>query len=163
MKKALLALLMLGAAFAVHADQPMSDHGIVDHYCAKANTQRDMDECAAAALKDADRQLNATYQAALKKWAAFPDTTAKLRQAQRSWLAYRDADVAARFALADKERAQGTAGTAYPMAHSLYQAGLEFERVARLCEFLRGDAYGERDTASCADLAAHPAVVPHQP
>jgi len=147
----------------VHADQPMSDQQIVDRYCAKANTQRDMDECAAAALTEADRQLNATYQAVLKKWAAFPSMTAKLRQAQRNWLTYRDADIAARFANADHDQAVGAAGTAYPMARNLYQAGLVFERTARLCEFLRGDAYGERDNAPCAELVAHPAVVSHQP
>jgi len=162
-KKALLALLLLVLACSVHADQPMSDQQVVDRYCAKANTQRDMDECSAAALSDADRQLNATYQAVLKKWAAFPATATKVRQAQRNWLTYRDADVAARFAIADQDRAAGTAGTAYPAARNLYQAGLVFERVARLCEFLRGDAYGERDNAPCADLVAHPTVVPHQP
>ncbi|WP_284322360.1 lysozyme inhibitor LprI family protein [Dyella acidisoli] len=141
----------------------MSDQQVVDRYCAKANTQRDMDECSAAALSDANHQLNATYQAVLKKWAAFPAMTTKVRQAQRGWLTYRDADVAAHFAIADQDRAAGTAGTAYPMARNLYQTGLVLERVARLCEFLRGDAYGERDNASCADLVAHPTVVPHQP
>lgn len=163
MTKALFAVFLLVLASLAYADQSMSDQQIVDRYCDKANTQRDMDQCSAAALTDADRQLNATYQAVLKKWAAFPAVITKVRQAQRNWLTYRDADVAARFAIADQDRAAGTAGTAYPTARNLYQAALAFERVARLCEFLRGDAYGERDNAPCADLAAHPAVVPHQP
>jgi uncharacterized protein YecT (DUF1311 family) len=158
-----LAALLFGLINTAHADQPLSDQQIVNHYCAKANTQRDMDACSAAALSDADRQLNATYQAVLKKWAAFPAMSTKLRQAQRNWLAYRDADIAARFAIADQDKATGTAGTAYPTAHNLYQAGLDLERSARLCEYLRGDAYGERDDAPCADLVAHPTVVPHQP
>jgi uncharacterized protein YecT (DUF1311 family) len=154
---------MLALASVARADQPLSDQQIVERYCAKANTQRDMDECSAAALRDADRQLNLTYQAVLQKWAAFPAMTSKLRQAQRQWLGYRDADTAARFANADHDHAVGTAGSAYPTARNLYQAGLAFERVARLCQFLRGDAYGQSDSAPCADLAAHPAVVPHQP
>ncbi|GLQ49650.1 hypothetical protein GCM10010872_10990 [Dyella flava] len=158
-----LAVLLLGVIGSAHAEQPLSNQQIVDHYCANANTQMQMDACSAQALGDADRQLNATYQAVLKKWAAYPSMSAKLRQAQRNWLTYRDADIAARFAIADQDKAAGTAGTAYPTAHNLYQAGLEFERVARLCEYLRGDAYGERDNAPCADLVAHPAVVPHQP
>jgi uncharacterized protein YecT (DUF1311 family) len=155
-----LVVLLFGVIGVAQADQPQSDQQIVDHYCANANTQMDMNTCAAAALSDADRQLNVTYQAVLKKWAAYPDMIAKLRLAQRNWLSYRDADIAARFAIADQDKARGTA---YPMAHTLYQAGLEFERTARLCEYLRGDAYGERDNAPCADLVAHPTVVPHQP
>ena len=158
-KNTLLALLVLGLACSVHADQPQSDRQIVDHYCAKANTQFDMNTCASAALNDADRQLNDTYQAALKKWAAFPDMIGKLRQSQRTWLAYRDTDLKARFAIEDAEGPNR--GTAYPSAYALYKAGLEFERAARLCGYLRGTAYGEQDSASCADLVKHPSVVPN--
>jgi uncharacterized protein YecT (DUF1311 family) len=158
-----LAVALFALLGSAHADQPLSEQQIVNHYCANANTQVNMDTCSATAVSDANRQLNATYQAVLKKWAAFPGMTAKLRQAQRNWLTYRDADIAARFAIADEDKAAGTAGTVYPTAHNLYQAGLALERAARLCEYLRGDAYGERDNAPCADLVAHPTVVPHQP
>jgi uncharacterized protein YecT (DUF1311 family) len=161
MKMLLAACVLWAIAGVVHADQPISDQQVLHRYCDKADTQSEMDVCARSALADADRQLNATYQAVIKKWAAFPDMISKLRVAQRQWLAYRDADIAARFANADRELATGTAGSAYPAAHSLYEAGLEFERTARLCEFLRGDAYGERDEAPCATLVAHPLVLPN--
>lgn len=160
LKTVLLAFALLCVAGSASADQPMSDQQVVDHYCAKASTQVDMDACAGNALSDADRQLNATYQTVLKKWGAFPDMIAKLRQSQRDWLAYRDADIKARFAIEDAESVVDR-GSAYPAAHAFYQAGLEFERTARLCEYLRGAAYGERDPSPCADLVKRPLVMPN--
>ncbi|HTV85675.1 MAG TPA: lysozyme inhibitor LprI family protein [Dyella sp.] len=150
---------MLLIACAVQADQPPSDQQIVDRYCAKADTQADMNQCAQDAVSAADKELNATYQAVLKKWAAYPVMLDKLRQSQRQWLSYRDADLKARFAIEDGEGAER--GTAYPAAYAFYQASLERERTARLCEYLRGTAYGERDSAPCAELVKHPLIVPN--
>lgn len=158
---ALASLLVLGSLLgaSVRADQPPADDAVVAQFCAKATTQYDMNQCAGQVSGAADRELNATYQAVLKKWAAYPEMIAKLRKAQRAWLNYRDADLAARFA-----DSQGPdRGTAFPAAYALYQASLERERTARLCDYLRGDAYGEQDSAPCADLVSHPFVVPHTP
>ncbi|WP_430388362.1 lysozyme inhibitor LprI family protein [Dyella sp. 20L07] len=160
MRFALLAsLLLIAVAFAAKADQPPVDREVEATFCANAKTQLDMTQCAGTAADAADRDLNATYQAVLKKWANFPGMIEKLRASQRAWLAYRDADIASRFANADAEGANR--GTAYPAAYGFYRAGLERERTARLCEYLRGDAYGERDSAPCADLVRHPLIVPH--
>jgi uncharacterized protein YecT (DUF1311 family) len=159
--KILLAACLLLVAAAVQADQPPADQQIVDHYCAKANTQADINQCAGDAASAADQELNATYQAVLKKWAAYPAMIDKLRLSQRQWLSYRDADLKARFAIEDAEGAGR--GTAYPAAYAFYQASLERERTARLCEYLRGAAYGERDSAPCAELVKHPFVVPNTP
>jgi uncharacterized protein YecT (DUF1311 family) len=158
---ALAALLVLGGLTGTpaRADQPPPDQAVVAQFCAKATTQYDMNQCAGQISGAADKELNATYQAVLRKWAAYPELIAKLRQAQRAWLSYRDADLAARFA-----NSQGPdRGTAYPAAYAFYQASLERERTARLCDYLRGDAYGEQDSAPCADLVRHPFVVPHTP
>jgi uncharacterized protein YecT (DUF1311 family) len=149
------------ASQSARADQPPADDKSEARFCASADTQADMDRCSADVLHAADAELNATYQAVLKKWAAYPAMIEKLRQTQRSWLAYRDADLASRFANADAEGPDR--GSAYPAAHNLYSASLERERTARLCEYLRGDAYGERDRAPCADLVRQPLVVPRAP
>ncbi|MCP1374394.1 lysozyme inhibitor LprI family protein [Dyella lutea] len=158
---ALVALVILAWLMAapVRADQPPADNAVVAKFCAKAASQYDMNQCAGRVGKAADEELNATYQAVLRKWAAYPKMIAKLRQAQRAWLSYRDADLAARFA--DSEGPDR--GTAFPAAYALYQASLERERTARLCDYLRGDAYGEQDSAPCPDLVRHPFVVPKAP
>lgn len=158
---ALFAVLVVGSLLAApaRADQPPADDAVVARFCAKATTQYDMNQCAGQISGAADKELNATYQAVLKKWAAYPAMIAKLRKAQRAWLSYRDADLAARFA--DSEGPDR--GTAFPAAYALYQASLERERTARLCDYLRGYAYGEQDSASCADLVRHPFVVPKAP
>lgn len=158
MKTVLLAFALSCVAWNASADQSMSYQQIEDHYCPKAGTQVYMTVCAGDALSDADRQLNATYQAVLKKWGAFPDMVAKLRQSERDWLVYRDADIKARFAVSDASPFQGSDSAEI---HSFYRAGLEFERVARLCEYLRGGPDGERDSSPCADLVKHPLVVPN--
>ncbi|MGN6228810.1 lysozyme inhibitor LprI family protein [Dyella sp. KULCS107] len=161
MRVVLLVLLvaLVGAAVPARADRPPADATVVARFCAKAASQYDINQCAGKVGKAADQELNATYQAVLKKWAAYPDMINKLRQAQRAWLSYRDADLAARFAGSDGP----SRGTAYPAAYALYQASLERERTARLCSYLRGTAYGEQDSAPCADLVRDPAVVPSAP
>ena len=154
-------LLSLGVAALARADQPPIDATVEKQFCANATTQADVNQCAAVEMSTADRELNATYQAALRKWAAFPGMIQKMRESQRAWLAYRDADLKARFAIEDADGPNR--GTAYPAAYAFYQASLERERTSRLCEYLRGAAYGERDSAPCADLVKHPLIVPNTP
>jgi uncharacterized protein YecT (DUF1311 family) len=65
----------------------------------RANT-REIGECAVAALKVADAALNRVYQAALQQTGEGSDPApnirerwkAALREAQRAWIAFRDAD-----------------------------------------------------------------------
>jgi Uncharacterized protein conserved in bacteria len=58
--------------------------------CDKATTQTDMNICADTKLKAADKKLNETYQTAMKR--SPPATQALLRDAQKKWIALRDAD-----------------------------------------------------------------------
>jgi uncharacterized protein YecT (DUF1311 family) len=152
----LAAVALLGPA-AARADEAPADQAIFNQFCGKAQTTADMNDCAGGMLTAADKDLNTTYQAVLKKWANVPGVVDSVRKAQRAWINYRDADVAARFADAGDAASRGTA---YASAHTIYQAGVVRERTARLCEYLRGASYGERDTAPCADLARHPSIVP---
>ncbi len=58
------------------------------------STTRDVEQCLAADLKRADAELNRYYAAATKRLAKQQDTAAlaKLRAAERVWIAYRDAE-----------------------------------------------------------------------
>jgi uncharacterized protein YecT (DUF1311 family) len=58
-----------------------------------AKTQAELNECGSNDYKLADDELNATYQELLKKTAADPTAVAKIREAQRAWVAYRSAQI----------------------------------------------------------------------
>lgn len=60
--------------------------------CANANTQIEMNTCAAGQYKAADAKLNETYQNALQR--AAPAQRDLLKQAQVAWITLRDADCA---------------------------------------------------------------------
>lgn len=60
--------------------------------CASATTQTDLNTCTAQQYQAADKKLNQTYQAAMKR-AAAPQRDL-LKKAQQAWIALRDADCA---------------------------------------------------------------------
>jgi uncharacterized protein YecT (DUF1311 family) len=67
-----------------------------------AQTQAAMNACAEE-FACADTELNHTYRALPAKTAQQPETAAKIKFAQKSWLAFRDAYVEAMFPAADKQ------------------------------------------------------------
>ncbi len=60
--------------------------------CANASTQAEMNTCAVTQYQTADKELNETYQNALKR--AVPPQQELLKKAQTAWIAMRDADCA---------------------------------------------------------------------
>jgi uncharacterized protein YecT (DUF1311 family) len=76
-----------------------------------AQTQSNMNQDACTQYKKAHQALNATYVRVLKDYARDPQFLAKLKQAQRAWIAFRDAHLEARFPKTDK---QAEYGSAYP-------------------------------------------------
>ncbi len=98
-----------------------------------AKTQADLTQCAGSDLKIVDDELNATYQQLLKKAAANPIAVRKIKTAQRAWVAFRDAQMAAFYPAEDK---QGEYGTVFPMCADLLLADLTRQRVKMLKEML---------------------------
>lgn len=66
--------------------------GALADECANANTQVEMNACSAGQYQAADKKLNQTYQAAIKR-AAAPQRDL-LKKAQQAWITLRDADCA---------------------------------------------------------------------
>ncbi|ALL39848.1 lysozyme inhibitor LprI family protein [Serratia marcescens] len=58
--------------------------------CDNVQTQLDMNECAYADYKKADKELNTAYQKILKLTSG--DQKTLLKSAQNKWVSYRDAD-----------------------------------------------------------------------
>ena len=78
-------ILIAGAALL------LSTSALADE-CANASTQTDLNACTAQQYQTADKKLNQTYQAAMKR-AAAPQKEL-LKKAQQAWIALRDADCA---------------------------------------------------------------------
>lgn len=78
-------LLIAGAALL------LSTSALADE-CASASTQTDLNTCTAQQYQAADKKLNQTWQAAMKR-AAAPQREL-LKKAQQAWIALRDADCA---------------------------------------------------------------------
>ncbi|MBS9476144.1 lysozyme inhibitor LprI family protein [Ancylobacter radicis] len=100
-------------------------------------TQMGLDECAGAAYKKADAELNAVYGKIVARIGPDAATRAGLVKAQKAWIAFRDAECAF--------RASGTVGgSLYPMALALCLAEMTTQRVAGLAPLL---ACREGDTS----------------
>ncbi|URO00759.1 lysozyme inhibitor LprI family protein [Leclercia adecarboxylata] len=81
MKRAFIAGAALLLSASVLADE-----------CTNASTQTEMNTCTAQQYQTADKTLNQTYQAAIKR-AEAPQREL-LKKAQQAWIALRDADCA---------------------------------------------------------------------
>lgn len=105
-----------------------------------ATTQLEQNQCAAIQLKSADDELNRVYQAILSEYKADGEFIAKLRRAQHAWLAFRGAELEARFPMQNK---QSNYGSAYPMCANLFLARLTKERIKQLRVWLDGVEEGD--------------------
>jgi Uncharacterized protein conserved in bacteria len=91
-------------------------------------------------LQATDNALNRVYQSILSKYKDDRAFLAKLRNAQRAWVTFRDAALAAKF---PREDTQWHYGSVYPMCANLFLAQWTQERVKQLREWLDGTAEGE--------------------
>ena len=98
---------------------------------AAAQTQTEMTADACAARDASDRALNTAYRDAL---AASPTALGRrrLRDAQRAWVRFRDAETAALFPLPAGGDARAAFGSVYPMRLCSAQARLTDARTAEL-------------------------------
>jgi uncharacterized protein YecT (DUF1311 family) len=116
MKFAVLSFLLLASACTL----PLTP--------ARAQTQAEMNQEAAAEFKKADRDLNKLYPQVLAKLDE--EGQAKLKAAQRAWVAYRDAQ-------ADLEADMARGGTMAPLLRAGSLSATTLERIEQLRAFLK--------------------------
>ncbi|RDS85478.1 lysozyme inhibitor LprI family protein [Dyella psychrodurans] len=104
-----------------------------------AQSQSDMTACAMKGLNAADKELNQVYQQVLKKYAKDAVFVAKLKAAQKAWLAFRDAELAARFPDSDKSHY----GSVYPMCADNELEAMTRKRTEELRAWLKGTEEGD--------------------
>ena len=117
MKRTLIAVAALLASGTAWADD-----------CSNANTQTEMNQCAAAQYQAADKKLNETWEQALKR--ASGKQLELLKKAQQAWISLRDADCA--FLASGAE-----GGSMQPMLISQCMTDKSVEREAFLASLLQ--------------------------
>jgi uncharacterized protein YecT (DUF1311 family) len=95
----------------------------------KSQTQSELNKCASEEAARADLELNASYKQLLTKLAGDSLAIAKVREAEKAWLRYRDAYIEAIYPAQDKQLAYGTE---YPMDVDLLRAKLTFEHLVAI-------------------------------
>jgi len=88
----------------------------------------------------ADQELNSVYREVLRSYADDPAFVKKLKAAQRAWLAFRDAELAALYPRAQEP---GYYGSIYPACFATAKADLTKRRTEDLRRWLDGVAEGD--------------------
>jgi uncharacterized protein YecT (DUF1311 family) len=88
----------------------------------------------------ADQKLNAVYREVLRSYADDPTFVKRLKAAQRAWLAFRDAELAALYPRAQEP---GYYGSIYPACFATAKADLTKRRAEELRRWLDGVAEGD--------------------
>ncbi|SHL91081.1 Uncharacterized conserved protein YecT, DUF1311 family [Chitinophaga jiangningensis] len=108
-----------------------------------AQSQAEMNKKATEAYRQADKELNDIYQAIQKEYAANKKFLENLRDAQRLWVQFRDAQLKAMFPEAAKNY-----GSMFPVCKSNYLTLLTTQRIESLRVWLNGLPAGETCTGS---------------
>jgi len=123
----LFVLLALGQSISWAGNGPA---------CGARSNQVELNACADAELAKADAALNVAYRLVVKQMADDPLFVKNLRSAQRAWVAFRDAELEARFTCSEKDVRQSW-GSMYPMLWSARKAALTKERTRQLQQILQ--------------------------
>jgi len=106
---------------------------------ARAQTQGEMNAETAGEFQAADKQLNSIYQEILSDYADDEAFIVSLKEAQRCWIAFRDAQVKMKY----PERAPGYYGSILPSCQAMYLAELTQERIKALQVWIDGKQEGD--------------------
>lgn len=159
-------------AFAPLAQSQAPDAESIVQACGDLPTQSAMNACAAKAAAKADADLNTTYQQLLTRLKGNATATAGIVAAERAWLAFRDAELAAIWPVPHGETANLLYGSAHPFCYSIELATMTVERTKTLKELMRveeGDICApglaltnNREAAgTCSASVLKPARQPH--
>lgn len=107
-------------------------------------TQLEMNESANKEYQKTDNELNFVYQAILKNYKSDTVFIKNLKNAQRIWIQFRDAEMQAKY----PGREYGYYGSIHPMCWSIYLRELTQERIKKLRVWLTGVPEGDSCTSS---------------
>ncbi|WP_142684509.1 lysozyme inhibitor LprI family protein [Chitinophaga polysaccharea] len=111
-----------------------------------SQSQSELNKQAGQEYKNADKKLNDIYQLILKDYAANKAFIKNLKDAQRIWIQFRDAQVQAMYPAAAKSY-----GSVFPMCRANYMTELTNQRTEALRVWLNGLPQGDVCTGSIGD------------
>lgn len=106
---------------------------------AGSQTQAEMNQDACGKYKKSDARLNETYQRILREYGKDQAFIQKFKAAQRAWLAFRDAHIAAIYPNPDPH----TYGSVNPMCRCIALDELTQERMKTLRQWVDGVTEGD--------------------
>lgn len=106
---------------------------------ARAQTQGEMNAETAGEFQAADKQLNSIYQEILSNYADDEAFIASLKEAQRCWIAFRDAQLKMKY----PDREPGYYGSIQPMLETIYLTELTKDRIKALQVWIDGVQEGD--------------------
>lgn len=115
-----------------------------------AQSQGEMNKQAGQEYKEADKKLNEIYQLIIKDYATNKAFIQNLKEAQRIWIQFRDAQVKAMYPAAAK-----TYGSVFPMCKANYLTELTHQRTEALRVWLNGLPQGDVCSGSIGDKQDH--------
>jgi uncharacterized protein YecT (DUF1311 family) len=123
---------LIGVALVLALSHSVSFAGGIK--CNPNGNQMEMNQCALDDYQAADKKLNDTWKKLMDKFKSDKTATAKLKAAQKAWIAFRDADVEATFACDAKDAPCW--GSIEPMLRSGELQALTEARTERLQKYI---------------------------
>lgn len=135
----LVALSLLGSACLSDAQL---DQAAVES-CGSLHTQSEINDCAAREARKADDVLNSTYQEVLGKLKSDKTATARMVAAEKAWIAFRDAELAADYPVADGANPNLLYGSVHPFCYYNTRTALTLERLKTLRDRMKHEEEGD--------------------
>ena len=102
-------------------------------------TQNELTEKADTDYQKTNKELNAVYQKLLKEYSEDTVFIKNIKNAQRLWVQFRDAEMLAKY----PDRQKGYYGSVQPMCWSMYKTELTRERTKALKTWITGIEEGD--------------------
>ena len=142
-----LALLLHFGSTGISYAQTAS---VPEKQCGDYGTQSEMNECAAKEAQKADAALNSTYQKLIGKLKGDKTATARVVAAEKAWITFRDAELAADWPVADGENPNLQYGSVHPFCYYNERAAMTLERLKTLSNRMRHEEEGDVCTTAIA-------------
>ena len=128
---------------------------VPEKLCGDYGTQSEMNDCAAREAQKADEALNSTYKKLLKRLRDDKTATARVVAAEKAWVAFRDAELAADWPVADEENPNLLYGSVHPFCYYNERAALTLERSKTLSDRMRHEEEGDVCSTAIASQQGH--------
>jgi len=144
----LVALSLLGSACLSDAQL---DGATVDR-CGNFHTQSEMNDCAAEEAHKADDALNSTYRELLGKLKSDKTATVRMVAAEKAWIVFRDAELAAYWPVADGANPNLLYGSVHPFCYYSARTALTLERLKTLSDRMKHEEEGDVCSIAIASM-----------